>query len=489
MIGNGAISNAKYPWFVLTVTSIGVLLVLINYGMINVVLPLVVQQLHAGPVEASWILLSYMLFNTIFILVFGRLADIFGRRKLYLIGFAVFTISSLLAGFSENVWMLIAFRIIQAIGGAIVITNTTALLTDSFPIRELSKGLGVNVLVSSVAQLIGPVVGGLLAESLSWRWTFWFSVPFGIAGIIFGLAIIRPDPDRKQTERMDVIGSVLVLVLLGSLVLSLSEGGVVGWSDPYVLIGFVLCLLLFPTFIWFEKHIPYPLLDLTMFLERSFASAFLAVFLNAVARFSVVLLFALYFQAVAHDSTLSAGLKVLPETIGMLIASPIAGSLTGRYSARLLSSFGLGVTLIGLLILAISIGPAANYWVLAIGMLMTGVGSGLFMTPNTTYIMTHVQPNRRGIANGIRSMLQNMGTVVSTAASLAIITSSLSPSLKQAVYAGTTAQMSEHTVAEFVLGYKAALIVMLLATVCGLVASLLRPGPFVKAKPTVKSVQ
>jgi EmrB/QacA subfamily drug resistance transporter len=480
MIGNGAISDTKYPWFVLTVTSIGVLLVLINYGMINVVLPLIVQQLHAGPIEASWILLSYMLFNTIFILVFGRLADIFGRRKLYLLGFAVFTVSSLLAGFSANVWMLIGFRIIQAVGGAIVITNTTALLTDSFPTRQLSKGLGVNVLISSVAQLIGPVVGGLLAESLSWRWTFWFSVPFGIVGIIFGLAIIRPDPPREQRERMDIKGSVLVLVALGSLVLSLSEGGVMGWGNPNVLIGFILFIILLPVFIWLEKHTQFPLLDLTLFLERSYAFAFLAVFLNAVARFAVVLLFALYFQSVDHDSALSAGLKVLPETIGMLVASPIAGGLTGRYSARLLSSSGLGVTLVGLFVLSMSIGPAANYWELAIGMFLTGAGSGLFMTPNTTYIMTHVQSNRRGIANGIRSMLQNMGTVVSTAVSLAIITSALSPALKRAVYAGTTANLSEQTVIEFVLGYKAALVVMLLATLCGMIASLMRPGPFVR---------
>ena len=175
-------SNRIYPWIVLSVISLGSLLVLLNVGTLNVALPVVTRHFHTSADISSWILLSYMLVNTIFILIFGRVADVFGRQKLYLIGLAVFTIAAVLIGFSPNVGVLITLRIIQALGGALVITNTTALITDSFPSKLLGTALGINVLIASTAQLLGPVIGGFLASTLGWRWVFWSSAPFGFIG-------------------------------------------------------------------------------------------------------------------------------------------------------------------------------------------------------------------------------------------------------------------------------------------------------------------
>ncbi|MBX6396037.1 MAG: MFS transporter, partial [Alicyclobacillaceae bacterium] len=230
-------TSRAYPWMVLSVTSLGVMLVMLNLGTLNVALPVVVHHFHAGAGVGSWILLSYMLVNTVLILVFGQFADIFGRRKLYLTGMAVFTAVSLLIGFSPNVWVLILLRALQAAGGALVITNTTALITDAFPERHLGKGLGVNVLVASAAQLLGPVIGGFLASTLDWRWIFWFNVPFGALGLVWGMIILRALPTRTSGEKVDLAGGGLVFVALGGLIVAATQLGAAGKVGPVVWAG------------------------------------------------------------------------------------------------------------------------------------------------------------------------------------------------------------------------------------------------------------
>ncbi len=464
-------SIVPYHWLVLTVTSIGVLVVGLNASTLNVALPTVVRHFHASPLAASWMLLSYMLANAVLILFFGRLADIVGRERLYLTGFFILTAASLLLGVSPNVAVLIFFRVVQAVGAALIITNTTAIITDVFPSRLLGQGLGLNVALVSVAQLLGPPVGGFFATSLGWRWVFWFNVPVGVVGLLWALRVLRREPRTGMREPIDFPGAVVMALSLSGLLYGLSEGGVQGWKSLPVVAGIVVAVVLVPVFLWIEHRAAYPMVDLSLFQNRDFAMANLANFLNSVARNAPLLLTALFLQAVHGERPVDAGIKVLPISVGLLVASPIAGALSRRYPARVLSTAGLVCSTAGLVVLALNLTPTASYPPMGIGLALTGFGFGLFLTPNTTSIMSTVSKQRRGIANGVRSMLQNTGFVVSTALALAISTVSLAPAAKSQAYAGTLSHLSAASVDTFANGCRAALLVLAASTAAAIVVS------------------
>src|ERR1700760_4865801 len=225
-------AQARYAWRVLSVTSLGVLLAGTNTSTLDVGLPVVARHFSANATQASWIVLSYMLVNTVLILVFGRVADIVGRRRLYMVGLAILTGASVLCGFAPSALLLAVCRALQAVGAAAIITNTTALLTDAFPGRLLSTGLSFNVTAASAAQVAGPIVGGALASTLGWRAVFWFNVPFGVAGLLWAMRTLRADPPHSSREPFDLVGAALTVTLIGGLVLALSEGGALGWVHP-----------------------------------------------------------------------------------------------------------------------------------------------------------------------------------------------------------------------------------------------------------------
>lgn len=467
--------NSKlYPWKLLVVTSIGVLLVMLNLSTLNVVLPVLSGYFQAGPVASSWILLSYMLFNSIFILVFGRLADIFGRRKFYLLGLGILTVVSLFCGFASNVWMLIVFRIIQAAGGALVITNTTPLITDAFSEARLGTALGINVLVSSASNLLGPVVGGYLVYALNWRWVFWFNVPVGIIGLILGFFVLKKTPSPKKKEAVDVFGSICILLGLGGLIYAISQGGVAGWTSSPVMLGIALFIVFGSVFAWWERRISYSTIDFSLFRNREYAMANIATFLNSFARSSVVLLIALFFQVMDKENTFSAGLKVLPVTIGMIIASPLVGLMSRRFSTLLLSTSGIALVGIGLVLLTLNMSATFFPFSIALGQFFVGFGSGVFMTPNTKSIMLNVPPNRRGTANGVRSMLQNVGTVLSTAISLMLVSIRLPARLKQSIYDGAEAMVDNADRILIAKGFQLAFEILFLVTLIALAVSYAR---------------
>jgi EmrB/QacA subfamily drug resistance transporter len=470
--------DRRYAWRVLSVTGIGVLLSGANTSTLDVALPAVARHFDATATEASWMLLSYMLVNTGLIVAFGRLADIVGRRRLYILGLALFTVAGLACGFAANAVELDVMRAVQAVGAASIVTNTTALLTDAFPPEILSLGLGLNVTIVSAAQVVGPLLGGMLVTTLGWRAVFWFNVPTGAVGLVWAMVSLRRSPrSGEPREPFDFVGAALSFAVLGALVLVLSEGGALGWTSAPVVAGAVVFAVAAPVFLAVQARRRYPLVDLRMFADRERSMAYLAAFLLALARFAVVLLVSLYLQAADGVDPFQAGLRVVPVAIGMMLASPVAGALAHRYGARLLSTGGLALTGAGLAGLAALLRPHLPYAVMALTLVVIGAGSGLFLTPNTSSIMASVPARRRGIANGIRSMLQNSGYVVSVALSLAIITSPLTAPAKRAAYAGTLSSLPGGTLHAFTAGCRAALLVLAAMTVAGMVASLRRNPP------------
>ena len=466
-------AEERYAWRVLSVTSLGSMLTGLNSSTLDVGLPAVSRHFHASPSQASWILLSYMLVNTVLILVFGRLADILGRRQLYIAGLGIFTVSSLGCGFAPNPTVLIVLRATQAIGAAAIITNTTAQLVDVFPRRLVGLAVGLNVTVISAAKVSGPIVGGAVVTALGWRWVFLFNVPVGVVGLAWAALTLRPSAPAAPKERFDVAGAVVSTAWLTSVVLTLTEGGARGWTNPLVLGAATTSVVLFPVLVQLMRRRRDPLVDLALFRDRERAMAFLATFLLALSRLALVLLMSLFLQAAQGLDAFSAGLRVTPVAAGMMLAAPLAGRLAARTSPQVLSTFGVGLTGSGLLILAIGLTPTTGDVLIAIALLAVGLGTGFFLPPNTNSIMVSVSPASRGVANGFRSMLQNTGGLVGTALALAIVTTPLDPSEKRAAYAGTLSRLPGRDIARFADAYRVALLVLVgLCAAAGVASSL-----------------
>jgi EmrB/QacA subfamily drug resistance transporter len=471
--------GSRHHWWVLSVTGLGVLLTGLNTSTLAVALPVLSRHFHATATQASWLLLSYMLVTTVLILSFGRVADIVGRRQMYIAGLGLFTLASLLAGFSPNASVLVGIRAVQAIGAASIITNTTAILTDAFPARQLTLALGLNVTMISGAQVLGPLVGGFVATTAGWRAVFWFNVPVGVAGLIWAGLVLRRNygsGGRRRGESFDVVGAVLSFVVIGALVLTLSEGGAIGWASWPVFAGAACFVVFTPLFVWTQLHRIHPLVDLSLLSDRERAMAYLANLLLSVARFAIVILASLYVQAARGTDSFHAGLQVLPVAFGMMVASPVAGRLAVRVPARVLSTVGLSVVAAGLAALAVVISPEIGYPALTTILFVIGAGCGFFQSPNTSSIMASVPADRRGIANGMRSTLQNAGYVSSTALTLAIVTGPLRPAEKSAAYAGELSQLPGADLDAFTGGYRIALVLLAVLTAAGAAVSLMRSG-------------
>jgi len=483
-------AQARHGWRVLSVTALGVSLCFINASTLHVALPLLAHDLGAGPEAASWILLSYMLVITVLILVFGRLADLFGRRQLYLGGLVLLTLASVGCGLASSTPAMLVFRCLQAIGAAAVIANTTALVTDAFPPRLLGLGLGFNSTLSSAAQSLGPIVGGMVVTTLGWRSIFLLNLPLGIVAVLWAHRTLK-DVVHKSPESFDLVGALLSMLGLGGLVYALSMGGPKGWSSAEVLIGGAACVLGLLGFVWSQAVRRQPLVDLRLFADRERATSYASVFLLCMAQTASVLLMAFFVQAVQGADAFAAGLSVAPVPVGMMFASALSGRYIGRYAALTLPTAGMALTSCGLVLLAGLLQPGISPWLLGAGLALIGLGTGLFLTSNNSAIMVSVTPQRRGIANAIRSTMQNTGLVVGTALALSIAFAPLSPAAQRAAYAGQLSGSSPADIAAFVGGCRSALTVLagccLLGVALSLRARQLLQSPSPSPSPALRS--
>jgi EmrB/QacA subfamily drug resistance transporter len=467
-----------YHWRVLSVITLGTLLTGVNVSTLNVALPVVVRHFDASAFAAGWVLLSFMLVNTVLLVVCGRLADVFGRRETYLIGYAVFTGACLALGFAPNIEVMIVLRVVQAAGFAMILTNTTAIITHTFPKELLTQALGIYMAAISVAQVLGPWVGGFLADTAGWQWVFWFNVPLGVVAIGWGLTTLEKvppsQPNRGPREPVDLLGSVLLFGWLGGLLLALSEAGALGWRSPLVVAGGLAFAVLTPIFFWAQRRAAYPLLDLRLFADAGFTLANVAAFVHTLARFGIVLVYALFFQSVWDMGAMDAGLAVLPVPIGMMIASPLAGALGRWASPRTVAVGGPVLTALGLAVLLAGLDPGTPYWVIATGLGLMGAGSGIFLTANTSVIMARLPAAQLGAVNGMRLTLQNVGNTLGVAVALSLIASTLPQADRPLVFAGTvppTGSGNSAALSDLLGGFHRAVAVMLAMAVLSAVAA------------------
>jgi EmrB/QacA subfamily drug resistance transporter len=464
----------NYRWVVLTVTSVGLLIASLTSGTLIIALPDILRDLHTNLFALLWIIVGYTLVATVLVLNAGRIADQLGRARSYTAGFAVFTLASVACALAPTDILLIGGRVLQGVGGALLMANSTALVTDAFPRRELGRALGINTMVVGAGQVLGPVLGGFLT-SFGWRTVFWFNVPNGVVGTILAARFLVEQVRPVTRQRFDLPGSLVCIVALTGLMAALAFGGIYGWTTAWVLGGFVLFLVGVPVFIAVERARTDPLLDLDLFRDRLFALGNLTSLLNGIARNGVLFLLVFYLQGARGYDPVTAGLMLSPLAIGLLVLSPISGALADRYGSRGLATLGMIVTGVGLAGL-ITIDVDTPFWQLAVWQLIIGAGSGLFASPNTSAVMGVVPPAKRGMGAGVRMMLTQIGFMVSIALALGLVTSVVPPDTLLAVFSGTQTGSAGIDLGPFIGALHLAFAVGVLASVVGALVSVMRGG-------------
>jgi EmrB/QacA subfamily drug resistance transporter len=463
-----------YKWWALSCTSLGMLMATINSGTLIIALPDLERSLGTSILELVWVILAYLIASTVLVLTAGRLSDLFGRKRAYVGGFVVFGLASLGAGFAGSGAELILWRIAQGVGGAFLFANAAALVTDAFPREQLGLAMGTNTMVAAVGLVLGPVLGGALV-SISWHWVFWFNVPLALGGALWGGLVLHELAKPDSVRGLDVPGTVTFVAGLTGLVLGISKGGISGWNDPLVIGSLIAAVVLLPLFVWIEHRGRAPMLDLEIFRNRMFAAATGAAFINGLSRFALLFVFVFYFQGAQGDDPITAGIKLTPMALGMVVSSPLAGWWADRHGSRALAALGMVVSAIALAGMT-TLQVHSPYWQSTLWLALVGIGSGMFNSPNTAAMMGTVPAWRRGIAAGARMMLQNTGAVISIAFVMAIVTAAVPKDVLLAIFSGVSKGLSDARLEPFIHNMHTALWVLAATSVAGAVVSLLRPG-------------
>jgi EmrB/QacA subfamily drug resistance transporter len=467
-----------YQWTALSVTTVGALLASIQGSALLIALPNILADLHITFFTIMWVLMGYLLITTVLTPVIGRLADIWGRKRLYNSGFVMFSLGSLLAGLAQPQFHgadLIFGRVVQGVGGALMVTNSTAIVTDAFRKGQVGLGLGINQIAGAAGFLLGPIIGGLLTEA-SWRWVFLFNVPIGIFGVIWGIMRLREPARAAVKQHIDWFGCITLTVGLTGVLLAITMVAFPMLSQAATITILIIGIVSLLLFAIFEPRIKEPIIQLHLFQDRLFTLANLSGLLNGIARGAVLFLLIFFLQGPYGQDPLRAGLMLTPFGLAFMIVGPISGRLSDFVGSRLLAPIGLAITALGLFGLT-TISPTTPYWLLSVYMVLMGGGSGFFTSPNTNAIMSSVRPNMRGAAAGILSMLNNTGQMLSIAIvfPLALSAVPMAAMMQVFIYGGGMSQFPA-ALALFMQGLHNAFLVSFVLSVIAMIVAALRPS-------------
>jgi EmrB/QacA subfamily drug resistance transporter len=425
----------EYKYVVLTNTTIGAFMAILDSNVVLIALPTIIADLPGtSTFDGIWIIMGYTLITATLLLTFGRLSDVFGRVRLYTLGFAIFTVGSALCSVSPNGTALVLFRLVQGTGGALIFSNSIAILTDVFPSTERGRALGINQVAGSVGSVGGLVAGGVLTGTLGWRSIFWINIPVGVFATAWAYSRLKEVSRPSRGEGLDPMGNALFAVGLSVFLLGLTLGAISGWSS--VLVGVMVAgLLMLAAFVAVESRAKFPMIDLSLFKIRPFSAGILSNLLSAVARGALSLVLVFYFQGILGFDALTAGLLLVPFTLAFVSLGPLSGYLSDRLGSRWFATAGILVSTAALFWFAVF--PfGAPYAVLVMPMVLAGIGGGMFVAPNIASIMNATPPARRGIASGTSSTLVNTGFLLSLGIAFAIMAASVPISTLQAIFAG-----------------------------------------------------
>jgi len=440
----------EYKYVVLTNTTIGSFMAVLDGNIVLIALPTIIAKLpETSTFDGLWIIMGYILVTATLLLTFGRLSDMFGRVRLYNIGFAIFTIGSGLCSLAPNGISLVVFRLVQGTGGALLFSNSAALLTDVFPPTERGRAIGINQVAGTVGSVSGLALGGVLAGIpwLGWRSIFWINIPFGAFATAWAYLKLREVSKPRRDERMDPTGNLLFASGLSVSLLGLTLGALVGWS-PVLLAAIVVGILVMVVFVFVEQRVAYPMMDLSLFKIRAFSAGILSNLLAAISRGAVGLLLVFYFQGVLQLDPLTAGLMLIPFSLAFVTFGPLSGYLSDRLGSRGFATGGL--LLSSLALFWFGLVPFGPYAQLVVPMVVAGVGGGMFVAPNVASIMNATPAARRGFASGMSSTLFNVGFLLSLGFAFVLMAGSVPIATLQDIFAGSPVSIPQLVLQRFV---------------------------------------
>jgi EmrB/QacA subfamily drug resistance transporter len=451
--------HIEYKWIALSVTTIGALMSAIDSTIVVLALPDMMVKLHADLVEMVWVIMAYILISTVFLLTFGRVADMLGRVRMYNLGFVVFTVGSALCGISQSAKQLILFRLVQGAGAALMMVNSPAIITEVFPPNERGRALGINGITWALGGIAGPLLGGLILTAADWRWIFYINVPIGIIGTLWGYRVLHEMSKPKQGEHFDPFGAVTFSLGLVALLFALTLGIDLGWISLPILALFALFVVLFAVFFVWERRAANPVLDLSLFKHRVYNFSVLAAMLQSLAMFAVNFLIVFYLQGVRGYDPLTAALLLIPLPLVSSIVGPLSGLLADHIGARIPATIGVLLQATALVWFIMRLAPATAYWEIALGLTVMGLGGGLFWSPNTSAAMNSAPLKRLGIASATLATLRQTGMVTSFAIALAVAAGSLPHDVVMNLFVGTNVTLGSQVMQAFIIGIRNAFLV------------------------------
>ncbi|HEX6498275.1 MAG TPA: MFS transporter [Micromonosporaceae bacterium] len=466
--------HPRYRWVALSNTTLGMLLATVNSSIVIISLPAIFRGIHLDPLAPGnvgyllWMIMGFLLVSAVLVVTLGRLGDMYGRVRIYNLGFVVFTVASIALSLdpyhgSAGAMWLIGWRIVQGVGGAMIFANSTAILTDAFPAYQRGTALGINQVAAIAGSFIGLVLGGVLAE-WDWRAVFWVSVPIGLAGTVWAYKSLHELGERRA-GRPDWVGNISFAVGLSVLLAAITYGiqpyggHPTGWTNPWVVAGLAGGTALLIAFLVVETRVPDPMFHLGLFRISTFAAGNLAGLLSSIGRGGLQFMLIIWLQGIwlplhGYDyasTPLWAGIYLLPLTIGFLVAGPLSGWLSDRFGTRLFAVGGLLVvtaTFVGLVLLPVDF----PYWAFALLVAVNGIGSGLFSSPNTSAVMGSVPANQRGAAAGMRGTFLNSGQALSIGIFFSLMIIGLAATLPHSLSTGLESEGVPAPIADKVAG-------------------------------------
>ena len=423
----------QYKYTVLTNTTIGAFMSQLDGNIVLIALPTITRQLNASAFEALWVLMGYILMTAVLLLLFGRLADMYGKVRLYNIGFAIFTLGSGLCSLSINGTMLVFFRLFQGVGAALIFANNAAILTDAFPPNERGRAIGINQVAGVAGSVIGLILGGILAVTLGWQSIFWINLPIGGFATIWAYKKLRELGTVKH-EKIDLPGNVLFAGGLSIFLVGLTLGALSGYT-PLEIVMMIIGLVLLAGFGYAELKAPSPLMDLKLFKIRPFTAGILSNLLASISRSGVSLVLTIFFQGALLYDALTAGILLIPFAVAFVTVGPLSGYLSDKYGARGFTTGGLLISAASFFGFALVQGNTP-YNLLALLMVVSGAGGGMFFAPNISSIMNATPVTRRGVASGISATLLTTGALLSLSIVFVVLATSIPLNVLQAVFAG-----------------------------------------------------